>query len=129
MSQCLFPADGQATGTFGEQSWQSGGFSSSFVKTFLLPKRWAQCWYPGACGDGKDHRCGAQSSARPFLWLGCSGGKLNCGVGVPTPEPAGEILVSKNDSCFTKWMHCARAHYLQLPPLLNSSLHFILISF
>lgn len=45
-----------------------------------------------------------------------------------SPVFTGEILVSKNDNnCFTKWMHCARGHYLQLPALLNSSLPFILI--
>lgn len=45
-----------------------------------------------------------------------------------SPVFTGEILLSKNDnSCFSKWICCARGHYLQLPALLNSSLHFILI--
>lgn len=45
-----------------------------------------------------------------------------------SPVFTGGILLSKNDnSCFSKWICCARGHYLQLPALLNSSLHFILI--
>lgn len=45
-----------------------------------------------------------------------------------SPVFTGEISLSKNDkSCFSKWICCARGHYSQLPALLNSSLHFILI--